>query len=220
VSATVLPRPRIAARWLAAIAAARAWLFLVVLIIGFEIWSQVTFGASVIGNAFNIRSIAVFATAPLLLLLAMGQTFVTISGGIDLSVGFTMGFAAVVLSHTVNVATDALGREPMRRVFGIPVIDRRRMREEAARTLDALDIGLGRPVREPTAALGVPEQRKVIALIQSLKAHGVGVVFIAHNLADIFAVADRIAVLRRGVVVGERARGTTEPDEVVRLMIG
>ncbi len=123
------------------------------------------------------------------------------------------------------------------------------MREEAARTLDALDIGLDRldrPVRalsggqrqcvaigralhwqarvmimdEPTAALGVPEQRKVIALIQSLKAHGVGVVFISHNLADIFAVADRIVVLRRGVAVGERARGTTEPDEVVRLMIG
>ncbi len=93
--------------WLAALAAARAWLFLIVLIAGFEIWSQVSFGATFIGNLFNIRSIAVFAVAPLL--LAIGQTFVIISGGIDLSVGFTMGLAAVALSHAVNIATPVLG---------------------------------------------------------------------------------------------------------------
>jgi ribose transport system permease protein len=110
VSTTALSRPAAPARWLAAIAAARAWLFLVVLIIGFEIWAEAAFGASFVGNLFNIRSIAVFATAPLL--LAMGQTFVIISGGIDLSVGFTMGFAAVVLSHTVNLAGGALGTFP------------------------------------------------------------------------------------------------------------
>ena len=51
---------------------------------------------------------------------------------------------------------------------------------------------------EPTAALGVPEQRKVIALIQSLKAQGKGIIFISHNLGDIFEVADRIVVFRRG----------------------
>ena len=51
---------------------------------------------------------------------------------------------------------------------------------------------------EPTAALGVPEQRKVIQLIHQLKAQGRGVIFISHNLQDIFAVADRIVVLRRG----------------------
>ena len=45
---------------------------------------------------------------------------------------------------------------------------------------------------EPTAALGVPEQRKVRELIQRLKQQRVGVVFISHNLVDIFAVADRI----------------------------
>ena len=49
---------------------------------------------------------------------------------------------------------------------------------------------------EPTAALGVPEQRKVMSLIQTLKTNGVGIIFISHNLGDIFAVADRIVVLR------------------------
>jgi simple sugar transport system ATP-binding protein len=73
---------------------------------------------------------------------------------------------------------------------------------------------------EPTAALGVPEQRKVVALIKSLKAQGRGVVFISHNLQDIFSVADRIVVLRRGIVAGQRNIAETSHDEVVKLMIG
>ena len=44
---------------------------------------------------------------------------------------------------------------------------------------------------EPTAALGVPEQRKVIELIRRLRQQDVAVIFISHNLVDIFAVADR-----------------------------
>ena len=77
------------------------------LVLGFEVWSQASFGASFVGNVFNLRSIAVFTVAPLL--LALGQTFVIISGGIDLSVGFTMGLAAIVMAHTVNLATPVLG---------------------------------------------------------------------------------------------------------------
>ena len=73
---------------------------------------------------------------------------------------------------------------------------------------------------EPTAALGVPEQRKVIALIKGLKQSGVGVIFISHNLVDIFAVSDRIVVLRRGIKAGERNITETTPDEIVRLMVG
>jgi ABC-type sugar transport system ATPase subunit len=73
---------------------------------------------------------------------------------------------------------------------------------------------------EPTAALGVPEQHKVMALIRRLKQENVGVIFISHNLADIFAVADRIVVLRRGRVAGERQVGKTTGDEIVRLMVG
>ena len=73
---------------------------------------------------------------------------------------------------------------------------------------------------EPTAALGVPEQRKVRELIHQLKDQKVGVIFISHNLQDIFAVADRILVLRRGIAVGERRIDDTDHDEIVKLMIG
>ena len=93
--------------WLERLAAARAWLFLIVLIIGFEAWAEIFDGVSFIANLDNVRSIAVFAVAPLL--LAIGQTFVIISGGIDLSVGFTMGFASVVVSQVINLASPSLG---------------------------------------------------------------------------------------------------------------
>jgi simple sugar transport system ATP-binding protein len=46
------------------------------------------------------------------------------------------------------------------------------------------------------------------------------VIFISHNLGDIFDVADRIVVLRRGVLAGERRTAETTPDEIVRLMVG
>jgi simple sugar transport system ATP-binding protein len=73
---------------------------------------------------------------------------------------------------------------------------------------------------EPTAALGVPEQRKVMELIGRLKSQGVAIIFISHNLGDIFAVSDRILVLRRGRNAGERRIDQTDGDEVVRMMVG
>lgn len=143
-----------------------------------------------------------------------------------------------------------LGREPMTKRFGfLPVLDRKAMADAARETMAKLDfhvkrldapvsnfsggqrqaVAIGRAVYwnakilimdEPTAALGVPEQRKVISLIKALKAQGRGVIFISHNLQDIFAVSDRIVVLRRGVVAGERAISETDHSEVVKLMIG
>jgi ribose transport system permease protein len=94
-------------RTLAALAAARAWIFLILLVIVFEIWSQIAYGTTFIFSSFNIRSIAVFAVAPVL--LGLGQTLVIISGGIDLSVGFTMGLAAVIAAHVANGVGAAAG---------------------------------------------------------------------------------------------------------------
>ena len=90
-------------RWLALLAAFRAWLFLAVLLAAFEIWARVVYGGTFVFNPLNVKSIALFTVTPLL--LALGQTFVIISGGIDLSVGFTMGLSAVVTAHVYNWAT-------------------------------------------------------------------------------------------------------------------
>lgn len=89
------------------IAELRAWLFLIILIIFFETWARAADGTSFILNIYNIQAISVFATAPLL--LALGQTFVIISAGIDLSLGFVMGLASVIAAHFANYALTSLG---------------------------------------------------------------------------------------------------------------
>ena len=96
------PRPSGPPRWLLWIAATRAWLFLALLLIVFEIWARVSYGASFVLSSYNAQSIAVFAVAPLL--LALGETFVIIAGGIDLSVGFIMGLSAVIAAQAMNAA--------------------------------------------------------------------------------------------------------------------
>jgi ABC-type sugar transport system ATPase subunit len=73
---------------------------------------------------------------------------------------------------------------------------------------------------EPTAALGVAEQRKVLRLVRTLSDQGVPVIIISHNMQDVFAVSDRIVVMRRGRKVGELIASKTTPDEVVSLMVG
>jgi predicted ABC-type sugar transport system permease subunit len=89
------------------IAELRAWIFLLFLVAFFEIWARIAYGATFVFNTYNITAIAVAATAPLV--LALGQTFVIISAGIDLSLGFIMGFSSVIAAHMANFAAARLG---------------------------------------------------------------------------------------------------------------
>jgi len=73
---------------------------------------------------------------------------------------------------------------------------------------------------EPTAALGVEQQAKINQLIGELKRHGKTVVVISHNLEHVFAVADRLVVLRRGRRVGTRVKAETTKEEIVSLITG
>jgi len=151
------------------------------------------------------------------------------------------------LDATVNIF---LGREPTRQQLGLlRVVDRGRMLAESETVLEQLDIeipNLQRPMRqmsggqrqavaiaravywnarlmimdEPTAALAVAEQRKVLNLCHTLRERGVPVIIISHNLQDVFAVADRIVVMRRARKVAELIARDTDTDEVVALMTG
>jgi D-xylose transport system ATP-binding protein len=68
---------------------------------------------------------------------------------------------------------------------------------------------------EPTAALGVAQTRQVLDLVRRLAEQGLAVVFISHNLHDIFEAADRITVLRLGRNVAVHERASTTQQEVV-----
>jgi ABC-type sugar transport system ATPase subunit len=131
----------------------------------------------------------------------------------------------------------------------IKTVNRTKMREESVKALDRLNIRLDSLTQlvlnlsggqrqavaiarsiywnaklmimdEPTAALGVSEQRKVLRLVKTLCDQGVPVIIISHNMQDVFAVATRVVVLRRGKLVGERMINQTSPDEIVSLMVG
>jgi ABC-type sugar transport system ATPase subunit len=73
---------------------------------------------------------------------------------------------------------------------------------------------------EPTAALGVREQAKVLRLIEDLRSRGTAVVVVSHNLQHVFSIADRIVVLRGGRNAGERIKAETTPEDIVRLIVG
>ena len=71
---------------------------------------------------------------------------------------------------------------------------------------------------EPTAALGVAQTEQVLELVKRLAEQGLAVVLISHNLHDIFAVADRITVLRLGRNIGVYEREETTQQEVVHAI--
>jgi ABC-type sugar transport system ATPase subunit len=158
----------------------------------------------------------------------------------------------LALAENLDVGSNIfLGREILHRYLGgfINTVDRNKMREEAVKALDRLNIRLPSLTQqvlnlsggqrqavaiarsiywnakimimdEPTAALGVSEQRKVLRLVKTLCDQGVPVIIISHNMQDVFAVATRIIVMRRGKKVGERMTDQTSPDEIVSLMVG
>jgi simple sugar transport system ATP-binding protein len=73
---------------------------------------------------------------------------------------------------------------------------------------------------EPTSALAVAEVDAVLALINRVKARGVGVVLITHRLQDLFRVCDRIAVMYEGNKVAERRIEETNLQDLVDLFVG
>lgn len=73
---------------------------------------------------------------------------------------------------------------------------------------------------EPTSSLSDYEVEALFTLIRGLRDRGVAVVYVSHRMAEIFRVADRIAVLRDGGLVGVRAVAEVEESELVRMMVG
>jgi len=73
---------------------------------------------------------------------------------------------------------------------------------------------------EPTAAISMRQVAEVLNLIRRLREQGLGVVLVSHRMPDVFAVADRIVVLRRGRKVADKSIAATSPEEVTGLITG
>ncbi len=73
---------------------------------------------------------------------------------------------------------------------------------------------------EPTSSLGKQEVEKLFDLMRTLKARGVGIIFVTHFLDQVYEVCDRITVLRNGMLVGEYETETLPKIELVSKMMG
>lgn len=73
---------------------------------------------------------------------------------------------------------------------------------------------------EPTAAISVRQVAEVLDLIRRLKHQNIAVILISHRMPDVFAVCDRVVVMRRGTKVADKAIDHSSPEEVTGLITG
>jgi ABC-type sugar transport system ATPase subunit len=73
---------------------------------------------------------------------------------------------------------------------------------------------------EPTSALTAEEGAAALSLLRRLSGEGIAIAFVSHRLPEVFRIADRITVLRDGKLVETTPRAETDPDRVVRSMVG
>ena len=109
-----------------------------------------------------------------------------------------------------------LARRTRRPLATLPVAERQIVEIARALSLEARVIVMD----EPTAALNHQDAQRLFGLARRLAADGVSVVYISHRLDEVFALADRIAVLRDGQMVSVRPTAETSPAQVVREMVG
>ncbi len=148
------------------------------------------------------------------------------------------------------VANLFLGQEIANTIPGVPVLDETAMEKRAVELLSSLGVTTLRSVRtevgmlsggqrqavaiarsllgepklvmldEPTAALGIVQTAQILKLIDRLRERGLGVIVISHNLANVFEVADRIAVLRLGRMAATFQVGESTQEQIVASITG
>ncbi len=163
------------------------------------------------------------------------------------SLGIEVVYQDLALCDNLDIVQNMfLGREEL----SAGTFDEGRMEKEASDTLRSLSVRTVKSVRqkvsslsggqrqtvaiaravlkkarvvildEPTAALGVAQTEQVLNLVRRLSEQGVAVVLISHNLADVFEVADDIAVLYLGQMVAQIPTRETTRDDVVGYITG
>jgi simple sugar transport system ATP-binding protein len=163
--------------------------------------------------------------------------------------GIEIVYQDLALCDNLTAATNVfLGREMVRKIGPLRIMDYAAMNKVAAKLFRELKsetrpkdivremsggqrqaVAIARTrlakarlvlMDEPTAAISVRQVAEVLNLIRELKRQGISVILISHRMPDVFAVADRIAVLRRGGKVADRPTARTSPEEITGLITG
>jgi simple sugar transport system ATP-binding protein len=163
--------------------------------------------------------------------------------------GIEIVYQELALCDNLTAAANVyLGREVMKDVGPIKVLDYKRMYQRAGELFAELKsetrprdlvrrmsggqrqaVAIARTrlsdpkivlMDEPTAAISVRQVEEVLNLIRRLRDHGIAVALISHRMPDVFAVADRIVVLRRGNKVADKPISQSSPEEITGLITG
>ncbi len=163
--------------------------------------------------------------------------------------GIEVVYQDLALCDNLTAADNVfLGREIMRRIGPIRILDYRAMAARAAELFAELKsetrprdlvrmmsggqrqaVAIARTrltnsrivlMDEPTAAISVRQVAEVLDLIRRLRDQGVTVVLISHRMPDVFTVADRLIVLRRGRKVADKRIADSSPEEATGLITG
>jgi len=163
--------------------------------------------------------------------------------------GVEIVYQDLALCDNLTAAANVfLGRELRRRVGPFKILDARAMYERAGALFKELKsetrprdmvrrmsggqrqaVAIARTrlseakivlMDEPTAAISVRQVAEVLELIRRMKSHNTAVILISHRMPDVFAVCDRIVVLRRGAKVADKSIAASSPEEVTGLITG
>ena len=147
--------------------------------------------------------------------------WMTVAENIALALGFKTKSGLIQWGDVERFAAAALAKvdcdfDPTTRVENLSRTEKSLVAIARALAVDSEFLVLD----EPTASLPADEVERLFAAIRPLKDKGVGMIYVSHRLDEIFRIADRVAVLRDGEMVGMRAIEHTTPEELVLKIVG
>lgn len=147
--------------------------------------------------------------------------WMTVAENIGLALGFSRKNGMINWSEVERFAVEALKKvdcdfDPTTRIENLTRTEKSLVAIARALAVDSEFLVLD----EPTASLPADEVERLFAAIRPLRDKGVGMIYVSHRLDEIFQIADRVAVLRDGAMVGVRSIDHTTPEELVQKIVG
>jgi ribose transport system ATP-binding protein len=147
--------------------------------------------------------------------------WMSVAENVGLAQGYSMRGGAIDWPRTEERAVAALARvgcdfDPTRRVQSLSRTEKSLVAIARALAAEADVLVLD----EPTASLPANEVERMFVVLRDLRARGVGMIYVSHRLDEIFRIADRVAVLRDGQLVGAKPVRETTPSELVNMIVG
>ncbi|MCL6282477.1 sugar ABC transporter ATP-binding protein [Ruegeria sp. 2012CJ41-6] len=147
--------------------------------------------------------------------------WMTVAENIALALGFSRKNGLIRWNDVESFAAEALRKvacefDPTTRVENLSRTEKSLVAIARALAVDSEFLVLD----EPTASLPADEVERLFDALRPLRERGVGMIYVSHRLDEIFQIADRVAVLRDGEMVGVRSIDHTTPEELVQKIVG